>query len=371
MTETSSSPTPSTSETPTPPEKRGFKERFKQFFWPVIGVLAVSWSVRLLYIKLEKEVSGDPAVARALAQGGLWSDLQIIINVIGSKLSAIPAQGYILAGLSTLLAYAALAWYDRISLLHLNRHQNISWLYIAMCSFTTYALSHNIGASVVSGGMVRFRAYSAKGLSPGEIAILVGLCSFTFVFGTIVLFGIVLVLKPDIVAPLVSLSPHFAIGESVARLIGFLLLGATILYTVGSWRHFKPLKIGSFEIVYPRFPVAIRQFFVAPLEIVGAVGIIYFVLPAQGHPGFLIVLGAFLFSFSAGLISQVPGGVGVMEAVFLALMPKVPASSVFAALLIWRLFYLIIPLALSIPVVLLFEHSQLGKQTKGLAPPPA
>ena len=53
-----------------------------------------------------------------------------------------------------------------------------------------------------------------------------------------------------------------------------------------------------------------------------------------------------------------PGGVGVMEAIFLALMPAVPASSVFAALLVWRLLYLIVPLVLSIPVVLIFERAR-------------
>ena len=105
------------------------------------------------------------------------------------------------------------------------------------------------------------------------------------------------------------------------------------------------------------------------MELIGAAGIIYFAL-AHENVSFMLVLGAFLLSFSAGLLSQVPGGVGVMEAVFLAVMPQVPATSVFAALLIWRLFYLILPLILSLPIVLLFERSQLGKATKGVAPPP-
>jgi uncharacterized membrane protein YbhN (UPF0104 family) len=58
-----------------------------------------------------------------------------------------------------------------------------------------------------------------------------------------------------------------------------------------------------------------------------------------------------------------------MEAVFLAVMPQVPATSVFAALLVWRLFYLILPLILSLPVVLLFERSQLGKASSAVKPP--
>jgi glycosyltransferase 2 family protein len=93
-------------------------------------------------------------------------------------------------------------------------------------------------------------------------------------------------------------------------------------------------------------------------------------LPWDTNPGFGVVLGAFLLSFSAGLLSQVPGGVGVMEAVFLAVMPQVPATAVFAALLVWRLFYLLLPLAMAIPIIILFERSQLGKATRGLRPPP-
>ena len=54
---------------------------------------------------------------------------------------------------------------------------------------------------------------------------------------------------------------------------------------------------------------------------------------------------------------------------FCEVMPQVPATSVFAALLIWRLFYLILPLILSLPVVLLFERSQLGKASRDLKPP--
>jgi uncharacterized membrane protein YbhN (UPF0104 family) len=171
----------------------------------------------------------------------------------------------------------------------------------------------------------------------------------------------VLVIEPEILRPLARLSKWFAIGDGTARLIGIGLLGFCALYTIGAWLKFRPLRIGKFELIYPRLPIVARQYLAAPLELAGAAGIIYFALPAQGNPGFLIVLGAFLISFSAGLLSQVPGGVGVMEAVFLAVMPGVPAPAVFAALLIWRLFYLILPLVFSLPIVLAFERNQLRK----------
>jgi hypothetical protein len=139
-------------------------KRLLDYVWPVVGLIAVVWSVELLYSKLFAEAATDPQVAKILESGGLWSDITTIASGIGRKLAGIPAHSYLLAALSTLGAYWALAWYDRIALLHLNRAKGISWTYVACCSFVTYALSHNIGASVFSGGMVRLRAYTAKGL---------------------------------------------------------------------------------------------------------------------------------------------------------------------------------------------------------------
>jgi glycosyltransferase 2 family protein len=331
------------------------------FVWPLIGIISVIWSLDLLYVKLQAEVAGDPVIKKMLDDGGFWSDLRVIAFAISQKLSAISAKGYALAIGSTLVAYSALAWYDRIALVHLNRQKGIGWGYIAACSFVTYALAHNIGASVLSGGMVRLRAYTAKGLTAAEVAVLVAMCSFTFAFGTIILLGIVLTFEPHILKPLVSIVPRFAVTETLTVGVGLALLAFCVLYVLGSWLHMRPLKMGSFELVYPRLPVVARQCVAAPLELIGAAGIIYFALPAEGNPGFFIVMGAFLLSFSAGLLSQVPGGVGVMEAVFLAIMPGMPATAVIAALLVWRLLYLIVPLALSVPVVLLFEKSQLTK----------
>ena len=146
------------------------------------------------------------------------------------------------------------------------------------------------------------------------------------------------------------------------------MLGLCALYVIGSWRHFKPVHFRSVHIVYPRLPVVLRQLIAAPLELAAAAGIIYFVLPETGNPGFLVVLGAFMLSFSAGLLSQTPGGIGVMEAVFLALLPSIPASDTVAALLIWRLMYLMIPLALSVPLIVAFERMQLRRDDRAPQP---
>ena len=125
---------------------------------------------------------------------------------------------------------------------------------------------------------------------------------------------------------------------------------------VGSLLHFRPFRLGGFELVYPRPPVAARQLLAGPLELVGAAGIIFFALPAAANPGFLVVLGVFVASFSLALVSHAPGGLGVLEIAFLEGMPDAPQANVVAALLVFRLLYLIVPFVFALGVVLVFER---------------
>ena len=307
--------------------------------WPVVGMSAVAFSAWLLYHDL-RGISVDDVI---------------------DGLTEIPTTGYLLSGLCALLAYGALAGYDRIALMHLRRR--VPWLFITLASFTTYALSHNIGASVLSGAVVRYRAYGSQGLSGREIGILVALCSFTFALGTILLVGAVLILKPDITDRFVDVLP---IEASRATGIFFLMLVG--LYVFGSWIGLKPLRIGGFELHYPRLAVVARQLAIGPIELIGAAGIIYFALPEAGNPGFVVILGIFLASFSLALISHAPGGLGVLEFVFLAGLPEMDQVAVLAALLVFRLFYLIIPLIAALVVVLMFERSQWARRLTGSPP---
>lgn len=304
-----------------------------KYIWPAIGIAAVAFSIWLLYHEL-----------RGLSIDELWDSL-----------AAISVRDWILAGLATLLAYGALAGYDHLALLHLNR--KVGWLYITLCSFTTYALSHNIGASVFSGSVVRYRAYTAKGLSGAEVGVLVAFCSFTFALGTIMLAGFVLVLMPELSERFVDVLPVEA-----SAFTGYVLLGLVALYVLGSALHMKPLKLASFAVHYPRLPIVLRQLVVAPLELIGAAGIIYFVLPEVGNPGFLVVLGIFVVAFSAALLSHAPGGLGVLEFVFITGLHEMDAADVLAALLVFRLLYLIIPFIMALFVVLAFERMQLADQ---------
>jgi uncharacterized membrane protein YbhN (UPF0104 family) len=301
------------------------------YVWPFIGLAAVIFSIYLLSKELRDVHVGD--IWQAIASRGAFA--------------------FLLCVLSTLVAYAALAWYDRIALMHVGKR--LSWPVVSVVSFVAYALGHNVGASVVSSGAVRYRAYSRMGLSVGEVAVVTAFCAFTFAYGSIFLGGIVLVGEPGLVSRL------FALPKEIAFTIGLIMLALVLLYQLGSLFEFRPLVIRSLHVGYPKPSVAFRQLFAAPIEIIGAAAIIYFALPELGNPGFFVVLGVFLASFCAGLISNAPGGIGVFEATFITAMPDMPKAEVLAALIVFRLLYLLIPLALSCVVILLTERRSLSE----------
>lgn len=300
--------------------------------WTLIGIFAVVMSGYLLYQEVRN----------------------ISLAELMESLNAISTHNWLYAGLATLGAYVALAWYDRIAIAHLGR--KISWWFITLCSFTTYALAHNIGASVFSGALVRYRAYRTKGLATSEIAILIVFCSLTFALGTLLASGVVLVLKPEILARILPFDTW------VACLIGITLLLLVGLYVVGAWKQLPPLRIWKWQVEYPRLAIVKRQLLAGPLELLCAAAIIYFALPAENNPGYIVVLGVFLASFSLALLSHAPGGLGVLEFTFLAAMPELKTVDVLAALIVFRGLYLLLPFALAIVVVVVFEVQQFGRR---------
>jgi uncharacterized membrane protein YbhN (UPF0104 family) len=305
-------------------------KRWMDYIWPVIGLGAV-----------------------ALASFALWREIRglSLADVEGALMMISPFH-WLMAIAATLMAYSALAWYDQIALAHMGRRLN--WNFIAVVSFTTYALSHNLGATMLSGAVVRYRAYSTKGLGMVEVGMLVAFCAFTFTLGNVMLGGFLLTFEPRIIHRWLDI-PLWA-----GYFIGLAMLAAVALFVIGSLLHFAPLRIGRYELIYPRPPIVARQLLAGPVELIGAAGIIYFALPQAGNPGFFIVLAIFLASFTIALISHAPGGLGVLEFAFITAMPEAPKADVLAALIVFRLLYLVLPLVFALVVVAIFERGRIG-----------
>jgi uncharacterized membrane protein YbhN (UPF0104 family) len=315
--------------------------QWKKYFWPVVGSVAVVFSLSLL-----------------------WHELRgISLTDVYDSLAAIPAHRLLLSALGALVAYTAIAGYDSIALAHIGK--KVPLLFVSLCSFTTYALSHNVGGSVLSGAVIRYRAYATKGLSGSEIGILVAVCWFTFVIAMVLVASLLLVFSPELTERFVGVLPGSV--SAATGVVGLLLIA---LYVFGSWLHLKPLKIWGMQLFYPRLPIVFAQLTIGPLEILAAASIVYFALPEAGNPGYIVVLGIFAIAFSIASISHAPGGLGVFEYVALAGLSDMDKVSVLAALVVFRLCYLIIPLIIAVIVVIVFERGQFSLSPPTAAPAP-
>ena len=155
-----------------------------------------------------------------------------------------------------------------------------SWRFVGLTSFVTYAIAHNLGASVFSGARHPLPRLFDPGLERGEVGLLVAFCSFTFGLG-----------RGDARRPPAASPPRPGRAlrrarRTVARRGGGARPDRRPLPLFVSARSCisGPFKVGGFQLTYPRPPVATRQLLAGPLELVGAAGIIFFALPAA-QPG--------------------------------------------------------------------------------------
>jgi uncharacterized membrane protein YbhN (UPF0104 family) len=312
------------------PEKKHTKTiQISHILWPILGLSTVIFSLVLLGQELHS----------------------ISFEAILSCIQALSLENWLFALGGMILAYGALAFYDHIALMHLKKQ--VPWSAVIMTSFTAYALSHNIGMSMFSGALIRWRAYGSMGLTLSEVGVFAALTSFTFVLGVASLMGVLCLYDPQSIADLFHVTPL------TIQILGVVAWSLIALYTFASWKNFKPLKIKSFSFYYPSFSVVLRQMIIAPIEVLGAASIVYFAIPGAFNPGFVPVVTAFVASFCTALLSHAPGGLGVLEFTFIKIMPSVPVAHLLTALLIFRLLYLIIPLFLGMIAVIIFEWKYL------------
>jgi phosphatidylglycerol lysyltransferase len=255
-------------------------------------------------------------------------------------LEELTAYRLLLSFALTILSYLIMTGYDTLALRYI-RHP-IAYGKIALASFIGYAFSNNIGLSMIAGASVRYRLYSAWGLSAFEIAKVVAFCTLTLWLGFFTIGGVVFVFEPMVVPkalhlPFASVHP---LGGIFLMLVGGYLLWSAL--------RKRPLKIWEWEFPLPSTRLFFVQMAIASFDWALAGSVLYALLPATAtlsYPGFL---GVFLLAQIAGLASQIPGGLGVFESVILLLLsPILPASSIFGSLLVYRGIYYLLPLGVA------------------------
>jgi len=255
------------------------------------------------------------------------------------------------AGGLTACAYLVLAIYDRLGSIYAGHR--VSWAKSLLASFCGYSLAHNLGFAAVSGAAVRYRLYSAWGLTPLQIAKVVGFTSLTFGLGAMALGGLVLLVEPEVVPWFGANLPHWAL-----RCLAIPLWGAVVGYVIAS-RFLRHVRILQYEIDLPTPRMALLQTALATLDVALTAAIFYALLPPAEGLTFLRFVGIYLAAYTVGIAASVPGGLGVFDgAILLGLQPYLPAAEVIGALLVFRLYYYIVPLFVAGSLFAGFEISQ-------------
>lgn len=244
----------------------------------------------------------------------------------------------------TALGYFTLTGYDWLALHYVQRP--LGYLKVALASFVSYAVSHNVGFSLISGTGMRYRLYSAWGLSALEIAKVAAFNGATFWLGFLTVGGLVLLVTPAAVPDLL----HLPI-RSVRS------LGAVFLLVVGSYlaitiRRIPPLVVRGWEFTLPSPRLSASQLAVSSADWALAAAVLYVLLPPGAIDSYPAFLAVFLSAQFAGVISHVPGGVGVFETVVVVILSSaVPAPSMLASLVVYRAVYYLLPLGLAVALL--------------------
>jgi uncharacterized membrane protein YbhN (UPF0104 family) len=253
-----------------------------------------------------------------------WQDILAHVD-------AIPTWRFLAAVALACAGYSCLTLYDALGLRFAGAR--VPYPRLALISFMGYAIGHNVGLNTVSGGAIRYRAYSLLGLTVKQIATVIAFGTLTFVLGAAVLLGLSLLSHAGLSGSLLHVHP------AVVTLAGCLLLGGVGSYLWLAFSRHKSLRYKRLVIPVPSGRVAVAQIAVACADLLCAAGVLYVLLPPQAAIGFIQFAGLYLIAISAGIISNVPGGVGVFESVLLLIFRSVPPDHLLGALLAYRIVY--------------------------------
>ena len=262
------------------------------------------------------------------------------LNDIEVALHAIPTYSLVFAFIWTILSYFILTFYDRLGTIYAGH--KVSYGRVAFASFCAYSLSHNLGFAAVSGAAIRYRLYAHWSLTPLQIGKTVAFCSLTFGLGGMVLGGAILFIEPRAIPFFGQYLPKIALFG-----IGALMWGIVLGY-VALAKIYGRVKMFGYDVELPGWSMAIVQVLLATVDVAVTATIFFALLPDAPHLTWLIFLGVYVASYTAGLAANLPGGVGVFDtAMLFGLEPYMSAPHIVGAILVFRLYYYIIPLFLA------------------------
>lgn len=305
---------------------------------------------------LKKMVSWAGLFFFAVAAYMLYVQLsRYSLEDIEEALFSIPSHNLWLACLASLGGYVALSSYDYLALRYIKRKLSpLKWIF---AGFIGFSVSNNAGHAIVSGGTIRYRLYTRWRFHAAEIVRMVTFSGFTYLVACFFLIIVGYLLTPNHAFGAGSVSK---LTTEVVTLVSALGL---LVYFCASLFYKKPIIIKGVEFDIPSFKMALAQVFIGAADILMASLVLYFALIPFMDISFDVFMGVFIIAQVLGVFSQVPGGLGVFEGLFMYIIPgEHNQATLFGALIAYRIIYYLLPLLLS--GVVLFSYEAYLKYVK-------
>ena len=268
-------------------------------------------------------------------------------EVIDAIKSTEPRQ-IALAALFVAAGYFTLTFYDLFALRTIGR-RDVPYRIAALAGFTSYSIGHNVGASVFTGGAVRYRIYSAWGLNAIDVAKICFLAGLTFWLGNAAVLGLGIAYHPEAAVPIDHLPPW------LNRVIGISMLMVLVAYVGWVWSAPREIGQGEWKVRLPSGPSTLLQICIGILDLGFCALAMYMLLPGEPNIDFVTIAVVFVSATLLGFASHAPGGLGVFDAAMLVALWQFDKESVLAGLLLFRLLYYLAPFAIALVILGLRE----------------
>src|ERR1700761_4469713 len=267
-------------------------------------------------------------------------------NLVLNALTDIPASHIALAALCVMCAFFTLTFYDFFALRTIGKTA-VPYRIAALSSFCSYSIGHNLGATVFTGGAIRFRIYSDYGLNAIDVAKICFLSGLTFWLGNLVVLGVGMVYHPA-AASAMDLLP-----EAVNRLIGLGCLagiGAYFLWLMAG-KNRRQLGQNGWKVLLPSARLTLVQVLIGVVDLSFCATAMYLLVPSNPPIDFFSLAVVFILATLLGFARHAPGSIGVFDAAMLVALPQFGREQLLATLLMFRLLYFVIPFTIAISIM--------------------
>jgi uncharacterized membrane protein YbhN (UPF0104 family) len=259
-------------------------------------------------------------------------------------LRSIEPHHIVFAAFFVALGYFTLTFYDLFALRTIGR-SDVPYRVAALAGFTSYSIGHNIGASVFTGGAVRYRIYSACGLDALDVAKVCFIAGLTFWLGNATVLGIGISLDPSAASAVDQLPP--LLNRILAGVILLVLAG----YVFWVWQSPRAIGVSGWQVTLPGGPLTLLQIAIGIVDLGCCALAMWMLVPEEPHIGFITVAVIFVSATLLGFASHAPGGLGVFDAAMLVGLWQFDREELIAGLLIFRLLYYFVPFAIALAIL--------------------